>query len=201
MANPKPMNAPGGGPGGPGHQQGVAFNTTNSPSRKRWKWELAIRFQLKNPNAKQTEVAKHIGVTPVTLATWQADPDFVDLQNQIMTGVLSHVDEDLAEDVTTQKLSLKRMIPMALQGLADLALQTSNPQIKLKAIGEILDRDGHLAKVTRIGLPTEAQGGIAGVIDNEVAAKLVEALQTAQAATKAQATPVTIDSPPQGGTQ
>lgn len=197
MANPNAT-------GGPGHTPGQPFTTTNSPSRQRWKWELAIRFMLKNPNAKQSEVAKHIGVSPITLAVWQQDPDFVDLQNQIMTGVLSHVDEDLAEDVTNQKLSLKRMIPMALQGLADLALQSSNPQIKLKAIGEILDRDGHLAKVTRIGLPTDAQGGVAGTMDNEVAAKLLEALTAANtAATKAKANnqQPTIDSPPAGGTQ
>lgn len=199
MANPNPMNGPGGTAGGPGHTKGQAFNTTNSPSRTRWKWELAIRFMLRNPNAKQTEVAKHIGVTTVTLSQWMANPDFVDLQNQITTGVLSHVDEDLAEDVVEQKLSLKRAIPMALQGLVDLAMQQSNPQIRLKAIGEILDREGNHAKVTRVGLPTHDQGGIAGAIDNDVANKLVEALQAAQAAK--QPKPVTIEDPAVGGTQ
>lgn len=189
MANPNPMQ----GLGGPGHTKGTQFNTTNSPSRQRWKWELAIRFQLKNPNAKQSEVAKHIGVTTVTLSQWQADPDWQDLHNQIVTGILSHVDEDLAEDVTQQRLTLKRLLPVALQNLAAFATQDSNPQLKFKATQEILDREGNHARVTRMGLPTEQQGGVAGSIDNEVASKLIEALQAAQAVKKQE---VTIDSPP-----
>jgi len=182
------------GQGGPGHPSGVAFTTTNSPARQRWKWELAIRFQLKNPNAKQAEVAKHIGVSPVTLSQWQTDPSWMDLHNQIVTGVLSHVDEDLAEDLTAQRLTLKRMIPLALQNLADLALQSSNPAIKLKATQEILDREGNHAKVTRMGLATDSQGGVANHLDNEVALKLAEALLAARAASAA-TTPITIDSP------
>lgn len=195
MSNPNPMNGPGGTPGGPGHTQGTQFNTTNSPSRVRWKWELAIRFQLKNPNAKQTEVAAHIGVTTVTLSQWQADPTWKDLQNQIITGVLSHVDEGLAEDINAQRLTLKRAVPLALQNLVDLALQTSNPAIKLKATQEILDREGNHARVTRVGLPTEAQGGVASSIDNDVANALLQALSAAQAA-KQQPKEVTIDDPP-----
>jgi len=195
MANPNPV----GGLGGPGHTKGTAFNTTNSPSRTRWKWELAIRFMLKNPNAKQTEVAQHIGVTVVTLSQWMAQPDFADLRNQIIHGVLSHVDEELAEDLTEQRLTLKRAVPLALQNLVDLALQQSNPAIKLKATQEILDREGNHARVTRVGLPTEAQGGIASHVDNEVALKLAEALKLISEQKKQE--PPTIDSPAAGGTQ
>lgn len=192
MANSNPL----GGAGGPGHTPGVPFTTTNSPSRVRWKWELAIRFQLKNPNAKQSEVAAHIGVDAQTLSTWQADPEWVNLHNQITTGILSQVDADLAEDITHQRLTLKRLVPLAIQNLADIALQSANPNLKLKASLEILDREGHMSKVTRIGLPAEAQGGVSDQKDNDVAKALVEAMTQARAAQAASkpVEPVTIDS-------
>lgn len=197
MANPNPMN----GAGGPGHTKGVAFTTTNSPARKRWKWELAIRFQLKNPNAKQSEVAQHVGVDVVTLSTWMADPEWVNLHNQITTGILSSIDADLAEDITHQRLTLKRLVPLALQNLAELALQSSNPAIKLKATNEILDRDGHFAKVQRVGLATEDQGGVSDQKDNNIAEALIDALTIRKAAIdakKAKEVQVSIESPASG---
>lgn len=194
MANSNPL----GGAGGPGHTPGVPFTTTNSPSRQRWKWELAIRFQIKNPNAKQTEVAAHIGVDAQTLSGWQADPEWTNLYNQITTGILSQVDADLAEDITHQRLTLKRLVPLAIQNLADIALQSANPNLKLKASLEILDREGHMSKVQRIGLAAEAQGGVSDQKDNEVAKALGEALLLARAqqAASKPVEPVTIDSAP-----
>lgn len=192
MANSNPL----GGAGGPGHTKGVAFTTTNSPSRVRWKWELAIRFQLKNPNAKQSEVAAHIGVDIQTLSNWQSDPEWVNLHNQITTGILSSIDADLAEDITHQRLTLKRLVPLAIQNLAEMALQSANPNIKLKASMEILDRDGHMSKVQRIGLPAAEQGGVSDQKDDSVAQALIQALtqaRTAQTPTKP-VEPITIDS-------
>jgi hypothetical protein len=200
VANPNPL----GGAGGPGHTAGVPFTTTNSPSRVRWKWELAIRFQLKNPNAKQTEVAQHIGIDVVTLSQWQSDPEWINLHNQIVTGILGAVDAELAEDITHQRLTLKRLVPTALQNLAELALQSANPNIKLKATTEILDRDGHFAKVQRVGLASEAQGGVSDEKDNDIATALIAALANAKTNTstsqgeegKVAGAPPTIDSAP-----
>lgn len=174
--------------GGPGVPQGTIFQTTNSPSRQRWKWELAIRFMLKNPNAKQPEVAQHIGVAIPTLSQWMTDPEWTNLHNQITTGILSSIDAELAEDITHQRLTLKRLVPTAIQNLADLALQSANPSIKLKASQEILDRDGHFAKVQRVGLATEGQGGVSDQKDDEISKLLVESLHLARERKQAQAT-------------
>lgn len=191
MANPHPKTGPGGTPG-------VLFNTTNSPARQRWKWELAIRFMLKNPNAKQTEVAQHIGIDAHTLSFWMKDPEWVNLHNQITTGILTAVDAELAEDVRHQHLTLKRLIPVALQNLAELALQNANPSIKLKATQEILDREGHFAKVQRMGLATHEQGGISDEKDNNIAKALIDALNTAHASkdSEGKTKPLTIEASP-----
>lgn len=192
MANSNPF----GGAGGPGHTPGVPFTTTNSPARVRWKWELAIRFQLKNPNAKQSEVAAHIGIDIQTLSNWQKDPEWANLHNQITTGILSSVDADLAEDITHQRLTLKRLVPVAIQNLADMALQSSNPNLKLKASLEILDRDGHMSKVQRIGLPAAEQGGVSDQKDDDVARALGEALLQARAKKALVKPEITIESAP-----
>jgi len=72
------------------------------------------------------------------------------------------------------------MIPVALDGLMELAQQRKNERVRLAACSEIMDRDGRLAKVQRIGLPTEDQGGIGASIDDETADALVSALKTAK---------------------
>ena len=179
--------------GGPGHQPGVAFTTTNSAKRQQYKWELAIRFMLKYPNSKNSEVAAHIGIDTVTLSIWQNDPDFVVLKQQILSGVLCHLDEDLAEDVISNHLTLKRLVPVAIQNLADLAYQRTNERLRLEASREILDREGHFTKVSRVGLPTAEQGGVANAIDQNTANELINALNAAKAAN---APPASIDDPP-----
>lgn len=188
--------------GGPGLPKGYVFSTTNSPSSVRWKWELAIRFMLKNPNAKMPEVAQHVGVAEQTLAQWKVDPEWTNLHNQITTGILSSIDADLAEDITHQRLTLKRLVPTAIQNLADLALQSANPSIKLKASQEILDRDGNFAKVARVGLAMQGQGGVSDQKDDDVSRALLESLAQArgrgaegQPAAQATQAPPTIESP------
>jgi hypothetical protein len=67
---------------------------------------------------------------------------------------------------------MRAMIPQALQNLYDLA-RSSNENVKLKATAEILDREGTMAKVSRIGLATQDQGGVGTVIDDEIASNLL----------------------------
>lgn len=180
--------------GGPGHTPGVAFTTTNSPNRVRWKWELAIRFELRYPNAKNTEIATHIGIDPVTLSQWMADPDYKALKQQLISGILSHIDEGLAEDIQQNHITLKRLVPLAIQNLADLAMQRTSEKLRLEASREILDREGHFTKVSRIGLPTQEQGGVASTIDQETANTLIEALNAAKATHST--SEASIDDPP-----
>ena len=85
-------------------------------------------------------------------------------------------------DLSTQREKLNRAVPVAIENLMALALQTSNGKLRLEASREILDRHGHFSKVSRIGVPTEDQGGIGDSIDNEVATNLIGSLLNARAA-------------------
>lgn len=178
---------------GPGRPTGPA-TTGSSLQQKLWKWDIAIRYMIVNPNAQHKDIAAHVGVAQQTVAQWMIDPDFVTRSNTIRSGILSHLDEQICEDVKLQRIELKRAVPIAMQSLIDLALQRGNAQVRLKASAEILDRDGHFSKVSRIGLPTEDQGGISDQIDNATAATLIASLAKAQAAKEAAKSP-TIESP------
>ena len=88
--------------------------------------------------------------------------------------------QDLVDDIEYHKQRVREMLPVALDGLYELAVQSKNERIKLAACESIIDREGQHAKVSRIGLPTQAQGGIGTKIDDEIASNLATALLAAE---------------------
>jgi hypothetical protein len=124
-------------------------------------------------------IADHLGLTPAQITNWRSGvykQDYNNLKNQLLTGIMSSVDIELQDSVKFNRMKLDNAVPLALDNLVDLALQRTNPTLRLKASLEILDRQGQHAKVTRIGLPTSDQGGAGDVKDNDVASELVQAL-------------------------
>ena len=142
--------------------------------------------RLESLGWRDVEIARQIGLTPAGLAMVKQDPDYASVRDRIKTGVISVLDEDMKDDLLYQRERIRGMMPVALDGLYELAIQTKNDRVRLTACAEIMDRDGRLAKVQRIGLPTEDQGGI-GVVDDETADALVAALKLSRkAASEAQ---------------
>lgn len=169
-------------------------------SKQRWRMELCIRYELANPGATDQMIADHLGLTPAQISNWRNGAykqDYNNLKNQLLTGIMSSVDMELADSTKFNRLKLDNAVPIALDNLVDLALQRTNHTLRFKASLEILDRQGQHAKVTRIGVPTEAQGGAGDVKDNEVAAQLVEALLASKqpAPESGQHIPVITDPP------
>lgn len=133
--------------------------------------------RLESLGWKDAEIARQIGLTPAGLAMVKQDVDYPSVRDRIKTGVISQLDEQLKDDMDYQRERIRGMMPVALDGLYESAIQTKNERIRLAACAEILDRDGRLAKVSRVGLPTEDQGGV-GIIDDETADALATALKT-----------------------
>jgi hypothetical protein len=126
---------------------------------------------------RDAEIARQLGISPAGLAMVKQDPDYPSVRDRIKTGVCSELDEVMKDDANYVRERLRGMIPQALDGLFENAIQTKDARIRQAACTEILDRDGRLAKVQRIGLPTEDQGGV-GMVDAETADALAAALQT-----------------------
>lgn len=135
--------------------------------------------RLENMRWRDPEIAHHLGLTLAGLAQCKQDPDFPKVRARILTGVLSDADMKMSEENEYLRERIRGMLPAALDGLYELAVQTKNDRVRLAACESITDREGHLAKVTRIGLPTEDQGGL-GAVDDEAADALIIALQASR---------------------
>lgn len=146
--------------------------------RRILKMEKAARME--GQGLPDPDIAQHLGLTYAGLAQLKQDPDYGDVRRRILTGVCSHLDTELADDINYHKQRIKEMLPAALDGLYELAIQDNDKRLKLSACESILDREGKLAKVSRIGLPTEAQGGIGTPMDDDVANQLATVLLAAK---------------------
>jgi hypothetical protein len=122
---------------------------------------------------KDAEIAAFLKMSPMGLAQLKMDPDYIALRIQIQSGVVSDAEKELLKDTEYKYEMLRDMVPLALQGLYDAARST-NMHVKLKAAAEILDREGTMAKVSRIGLASQEQGGAGTSIDDEIAANLLD---------------------------
>lgn len=134
------------------------------PGRKKGgvNFKTVIRLEkvvaLEAKGLLDAEIAFQVGITPAGLATLKRNPLYKSIRTRALTGVIGAVDEEIAGSIEYQHQRLREMVPTALQKLADHLLNP-DPKVSLSAIGEVLDRDGKLAKVSRIGAPTEMQGG------------------------------------------
>jgi hypothetical protein len=182
------------GRGGPGAPKGV---TNVSRSKDRWllKIEMAVRFMIVNVNISDAMIAAHIGVSPVTLSMWKKTPEWQRIHDTITTRVLGDMDSEIKDDLRLNRLRLQKIgVPTALNNLLEMAMSRTNDKLRLAASRELLDRSGHFSKVTRIGLPSEDQGGVSDSLDNDTAKELVDALSSIKS--KESAEPASIQSPP-----
>jgi len=143
--------------------------------KTRWRTETAIRLALINPGLTDAEIAEHVGLTHAGYTQLKRRPEYKQIYTQLTTGILSSIDAELGSDIKNLRERLKSTVPVALQHLADL-LNNNDPKIKLQAIKETLDRDGRFASVTRVGLPTEEQGGFISKADHDIASALLGAV-------------------------
>ena len=176
----------------------MAINQNAAQRKGQASYKRMLRMEhcarLENLLWKDADIAAHLNMSPAGLAQLKGDPEYPAVRNRIKTGVISQLDEELKDDFNYQREKIRSMMPVALDGLLELAMQTKNERVRLGACAEIMDRDGRLAKVSRIGLPTEDQGGVGSSIDDETADALIQALKISKA-TSAESTQSKISDP------
>ncbi len=94
--------------------------------------------------------------------------------------ILTVLDQNIRKNYDLSQKTLEFAVPVAMQGLVKQALTAKDERVKNKAFNDILDRDGRFAKVSRIGLPTSEQGGVAEDKDNKAVLEMLQAMQQAE---------------------
>jgi hypothetical protein len=140
---------------------------------------ILVRLELANPQLSSLQVAQLAGISGQRYVQLKNTTLYRQIQNQYMTGVvLPSLDEKVRDVLGSASATLKFAVPAAMQELARQALMAKDDRVRNKACNDILDRDGHFAKVTRVGVATEDQGGAGTTKDEDVAAKLIAAMNT-----------------------
>lgn len=139
----------------------------NGPSRRgrprgSVNYKTVLRIEqavfLESKGFSDADIAKHIGLTTGGLATLKRNPLYASVRIRTATGTIGELQQGLADNADYLRDRLKAMLPKALDNIQE-AINSPDPKRKDTMSLEVLDRDGHLAKVSRIGLPTESQGG------------------------------------------
>lgn len=120
---------------------------TNKVFKTRMRWERAARME--SLGCSDADIALAIGVSLPGLATLKQSKEYQQLRLQISTGILTEIDENIADETQDLRDRLKEQVPIAMQAIADLVSQKVDPKLRLQAAESILDRDGRFMKASR----------------------------------------------------
>jgi hypothetical protein len=119
----------------------------NKVFKTRMRWERAARMEA--VGCSDADIALAIGISLPGLATLKQSDEYRQIRLQISTGILSEIDSDIADATGELRDRLKEQVPVALQAIADLVAQRTDPKLRLQAAESILDRDGRFMKASR----------------------------------------------------
>lgn len=141
---------------------------------------IAVRLELRNLGVPLQDIAAHVGMSATAYSLLRRTKLFKILKQQYFTGVLSVIDEDLVDNIDAMRRTLRSAVPMAMENIIALAADRTDKRICLEASKELMNREGHFAPVSRIGIPTLDQGGVGNKEDDAVAGELLMALNAVQ---------------------
>jgi hypothetical protein len=207
---PASGNAPGAGPqvNAPHGFRGAAYTAPRMPSgqnitpggnpstlhkgmglRKRARIETAARLCATNLYTDKM-IAEFLQITPVYLSVLKTTKEFQSASIECLSGVLSEANQNMLSSVEARRNELAAMVPAALLQLRNLAL-SRNQNVALRAVQEILDRDGQLAKVSKSSVELKTPESMDEA--NRTATSIMDILRPLQLAN-----PNTIQSDPSG---
>jgi hypothetical protein len=129
-------------------------NSTKFGKGRTWKRHMRIEKIARLTVAgtfTNAQIANAMGIHVQTIIEIRRTPEFHSKMIELSTGVISEHDKDLREIEENQIAELSSMLPSALLVLRNSLLST-NPTIALRAATEIMDRDGKLAKVSKVNV-------------------------------------------------
>lgn len=157
---------------------------------------LLVRLELANPLMNSTQVAELCGLSINQFSVLKKTREYQAIHNVYTTGVYSNLDVKVRDIYNNAQNTLEIAVPMAMQEIFKQALNAKDERVRNKACNDILDRDGHFAKVSRIGMATTEQGGVADDKDNKAVLEMMNALRSSHVNGGAASAAPSIASPP-----
>lgn len=116
-------------------------------------------------------IAAKIGMSQSGLSRILATPEYQEIEQAVLTGVLDKMDEHLANNVEAMNKYVQTAVPAALRTLVEATLQRRDLGAAIRASSELLDRDPEkrFTKNAVAGSSTTA-GGIPAELLKSVAA-------------------------------
>ncbi len=90
---------------------------------------------------KDVVIASHLGYSTSGLARILKLPDYQELEEAILSGVISKMDESLAGRSEAMHEEFAVGVPLAMRALLDAARQRKDVKASISAAAEILERD------------------------------------------------------------
>lgn len=89
----------------------------------------------------EARVAEMVGLTPSGLASLVKNPDYIEIENALLEGRLSSIDEQLSADIDAKKEVMRRAVPAALSFLVEGVLQRKDLRTALACAKTIIEND------------------------------------------------------------
>lgn len=122
------------------------------------------------------EIATAIGLTPAGLAMLKRSPQYQDILISVKNGFVRDMDSALGEHTELLRTRIRDHIPNAINTIIDMIQQRADKKLALTAAETLIGMDGRFAKVTRVGVPTEAQGGV-GTEDDAIVKGIMRGIE------------------------
>jgi hypothetical protein len=131
------------------------FQDTMTP-RVRITIEQVVRMRI--AGIRDGVIAVKLGMTQSGLSRILALPEYQDLENAVLTGHVSKMDEMLAGKIKDMEAYFEKAVPVALRTLLETCTQRRDLRAAMSASQEILDRDPQrtFSKKTSISMSQDA---------------------------------------------
>lgn len=110
-------------------------------------WKLALADFLYGLNPNLTAATLSIPVSAANKA--RNHPAYQERIQELKEDMNRRLERELGADAEKMRVALSARVPEAMEVLAE-ALRSKDPNIRIRAAQEILDRDGRLPKVSRV---------------------------------------------------
>lgn len=143
--------------------------------------------RLRVQGQKDSVIAAAVGLTPAGLARILSLPEYKDIENAVLNGTVTKMDQQLAGNRAALMQEFKVGVPLAMRTLLEAVQQRRDLRTAMAAASEILDRDPD-----RVFAKNKAEGPQVPTLDGNALAALTGHADSAAKQVSTSSTPPVV---------